>query len=268
MRFRAFAGMTLTCVLLAHGAAGAAEPVAVMKVPELSAAEEKVILAEGDISDRPYRVLGQVFVRAKKVGVIDRPSIEDKTDILLKAKAAELGADAVINVRRERKGMSFFNLGYMDGFGTAVAFGRHAVAAAPSQPAPAASTQPAAPQVAARPPTPSTSTDPLKAFLEAINGGNADAASSMFDDEAVIEDPAGSRPIVGRGAVESYIAGLTARGARYEMVLPVGNSGMGAAAMALRIHTDSGVENTVHTFAYGPNGMISKLTINRDPTLR
>ena len=100
----------------------AAEPEATVNIPQLTAAAEKIIVTDRDISDRPYRVLGQVFVRAKKVGVFDRPPVEEKVDILLKARAAELGADAVINVWRERGGVTIFNFGYMDGIGTAVAF--------------------------------------------------------------------------------------------------------------------------------------------------
>ncbi len=271
MSFQKFAMMWLVGFGLAWGSASAAEPEAVMEMPELSAAAAKIIVTEEDISDRPYRVLGQVFVRAKKVGIIDRPPIEEKVDILLRADAAGLGADAVINVRRERNGVSVFNLGYMDGIGTAVAFGGSSTAATAPQTVPDAPSRPqtgAAPQVAARPPAGANPVDPLTSFLNAVNAGNADATSALFADDASIEDPAGSRPIAGRGAVESYIAGLMARGARFEMVLPVGNSGMGAAAMAVRVHTGSSVESTIHAFTYGPNGMISKLTIYRDPTLR
>ncbi|HCX15159.1 MAG TPA: hypothetical protein DGZ24_07575 [Rhodospirillaceae bacterium] len=267
---------TIVFLIVAHGVGTAAEPTAVSKLPTLSVAAEKVILADGDILDRRYRILGQVFVRAKKVGIIDRPSIETKTDILLKAKAAELGADALINVRRERKGMSIFSFGHMDGFGTAIAFSSSDNVAVTQQPAPSDQTvtkvspkAAVAPQASLPPPVvENNSTDPLELFIDALNSNEMATASSLFGDDAVIEDPAGSRPIVGRDALESYLSALIARGARYELLLPVGNSGMGAAAMALRVHSGLAVENTIHAFTFAPNGRISRMKIYRDPKYR
>ena len=267
--------VALVFLTLVHVAGSAAEPAAETKLPTLSAAAEKIILADGDISDRPYRGLGQVFVRAKKVGIIDRPSIEAKTNLLLKAKAAELGANAVINVRRERKGISIFSFGYMDGFGTAIAFSGSAKVVVIQQPADSAPSAPQAPnrvpaepQVAASPPAVSKSIDSLKIFIEALNASDVAAAFVLFGDEAVIEDPAGSRPIVGRDAVESYLSALIALGVRHELLIPVGNSGMGAAAMALRVHSSFAVENTIHAFTFAPNGRISRMIIYRDPKFR
>lgn len=281
MNIKGFAVVLCVVILPLSGPAHAAELRAVVEMPELSAAAEKIIVAEGDILNRPYRVLGQVFVRVKKVGVFDRPPIEEKTDILLKAEAAKLGADAVINVRRERDGITVFNFGYMNGIGTAVVFDNEAVdstpqrrlAAPPSVPTPPSNSLPSAdaapsvsspsPQSPPRVPLVSDPSEKLMAFLSAINRADAEAAANLFATDGIIEDPAGSQPLVGRAAIDSYLRALVGRGARYELVMQVGNAGTRTAAMSIRVTVNGASENIIQTFAFRTDGSISKLSIYR-----
>jgi hypothetical protein len=285
MDLKRFAVLTFFAGWLMSGTAGAAEPVAIVNMPELNAAAQKVTVAEGDISDRPYRVLGQVFVRAKKVGVFDRPPIEEKTDTLLRARAAELGADAVINVRRERGGVTIFNFGYMDGIGTAVTFDGAGIAPTPQRTeavpstSPAPSDSPVPPSVATNPPLAAPTeragiplvanpAETLTALLNAINSGNAGAASDLFAADATIEDPAGSRPLEGKSAIESYLRALVGRNVRYELVLPIGNADTRTAAMALRIHAAGAAEGAIQTFTFRPDSTILRMTIYRNSASR
>jgi len=259
------------------GPAGAAELEATVNMPELSAAAEKIIITEGGVLDRPYRVPGQVFVRAKRIGVFDRPSIDEKVNILLKARAAELGADAVVNVRRERDGVSVFNFGYMNGIGAAVVFEssapqrRPALAPPSALSAPNVAPAPTAPSIAAPPqsmPRIPLVVDPverLTVFLSAMNSGNSAAAANLFASDVALEDPAGSQPLEGKGAIVSYLRALIGRGVRYELVMSIGNVRARTAAVALHVSMGGVTEDAIQTFTFRPNGTISKLLLYRAP---
>jgi hypothetical protein len=89
-------------------------------------------LSENDITDQPYRVIGDVSVRVRKVGVIDRPPIKQKVQNALRNKAAGMGADAVIEVRADAGMLGGFG-GSVTGTGKAVQFiSGSAAAQAPS----------------------------------------------------------------------------------------------------------------------------------------
>ena len=90
----------------------------------------------------------------------------------------------------------------------------------------------------------------------------------MFAAAAVIEDPAGSHPLEGKGAIDSYLRALVGRGVRYELVSLIGNAGSRAAAMALREHAAGVAEDAIQTFTFHPDGKISKLAIYRNSATR
>lgn len=221
---------------------------------------EAIIITEGDITNRPYRIVGDVSVSVKKVGIVDRPPIEVKAENAIRAKAAELGADAVILVRYDRHGFTGLSMGRIDATGRAVVFGS---GPAPTAQAPAASAPSSAPSAAA-PATPTVTdaygTAKVRSFLDAVNGGDAAAAAALFGDTATIEDPLGAQVQQGKMAVDAYVRGLIARGTKYELALPVRGGGTNAAA-AVRIRSSTGIQSAVLLFTLSANGAIAGVKV-------
>lgn len=229
---------------------------------------EAVVITEADITDRPYRIIGDISLTVKKVGIVDRPPIEVKVDNALRAKAVEMGADAVILVRYERHGFTGLSLGRIDATGRAVAFtGGPGSAARPAAPAPAPQPATAQPSVAQPPAAPvaSSAADPngfaatkARSYMEAVNGGNIAAAVQLFADNATLEDPVGAQVQQGKAAIEAYVRGLIARGTKFELVLPA-RTAPNTAVLALRARSSAGVQSAVMIFTLSGNGMIASL---------
>lgn len=102
---------------LATGAAGATTaPAAAAKTPD------KVIVTENDITDRPYRALGDIEVTVSKWTILDADPTKEKVAAALRETAAEMGADAVVLARYGTVGIGLGGWGQMDGNGRAVTF--------------------------------------------------------------------------------------------------------------------------------------------------
>jgi uncharacterized protein YbjQ (UPF0145 family) len=82
----------------------------------------KIIITEADITDRPYKVLGDISVTVNKTTILDRDPTREVAAQRLKEEAAKLGADAVILVRYGTVGIGLLSWGSLDGKGRAVAF--------------------------------------------------------------------------------------------------------------------------------------------------
>jgi hypothetical protein len=92
---------------------------ATAKVPT---APEKIQIVEGDIADRPYKSLGDVSVTVNKVTIFNADPTREMVNQRLRNKAAELGADAVIQVRYGTVGIAAMSWGSLDGKGRAIVF--------------------------------------------------------------------------------------------------------------------------------------------------
>ncbi len=94
--------------------------------PSQAAAEKtdptKIIVMQDDITDRPYRVIGDIKVTVNKTTLFHPDPTPELVDQKLREKAAELGADAVILVRYGTVGVSFMSWGSLDGKGRAITF--------------------------------------------------------------------------------------------------------------------------------------------------
>jgi hypothetical protein len=99
--------------------AGAA-PSTTQAVAATSPASIKV--TTGDITDQPYRSLGDISVTVSKWTIFDRDPTPAAVDAALQDKAAKLGANAVILVRYGAVGIGAFSWGKLDGSGRAIAF--------------------------------------------------------------------------------------------------------------------------------------------------
>lgn len=83
---------------------------------------ESIVITTGDITDRPYRSLGDISVTVSKWTIFDADPTPEKVNDALRAKAAELGANAVVLVRYGTVGIGALTWGKLDGSGRAVAF--------------------------------------------------------------------------------------------------------------------------------------------------
>jgi uncharacterized protein YbjQ (UPF0145 family) len=81
-----------------------------------------IVVTENDITDRPYKSLGDISVTVKKVTIFDQDPTREKVAEALRQEASKLGADAVVLVRYGTVGIGLFSWGQIDGQGRAVAF--------------------------------------------------------------------------------------------------------------------------------------------------
>jgi len=84
----------------------------------------QIQVTEGDITDRPYTVLGDISVTVNKTTIFHPDPTRELVNEKLKVEAAKLGADAVILVRYGTPGISLMSWGSLDGKGRAIAFNR------------------------------------------------------------------------------------------------------------------------------------------------
>jgi len=91
-----------------------------------------------DITDRPYKVLGEVNAGVRKATVFSKSPSQEKIYKELWERAVKLGADAVINAKYGDAHVTAFSWGKANATGTAIKFLPKDAAPAP---APAAKTE-------------------------------------------------------------------------------------------------------------------------------
>lgn len=80
-----------------------------------------IILSESHIAGKKYKSVGPVQVEIKKLTIFNADPTEEMANDLLRQKAKQMGADAVINVRYD-SGMGLTTWGYIEATGIAVRF--------------------------------------------------------------------------------------------------------------------------------------------------
>jgi hypothetical protein len=83
---------------------------------------ESVLVIESDISDRKYKILGDIEVTVNKTTIFHEDPTREMVNLKLKQEAAKLGADAVTFVRYGTVGMSLMSWGSLNGKGRAIVF--------------------------------------------------------------------------------------------------------------------------------------------------
>lgn len=107
-----------------------------------------------DITDRPYKVVGEVKAGVRKATLFSSKASQEKIYKELWERAEKLGADAVINARYGDSRVTAMSWGQTDATGTAIKFVEPPAipAAAPEAAAAPAGAAPAEPQDAANTP--------------------------------------------------------------------------------------------------------------------
>jgi hypothetical protein len=90
--------------------------------PVVKKRAEDILITELDITDKRYRVIGDLDVAVNKTTIFHPDPTRTLVNKKLQEEAAKIGADAVIFVRYGSVGVSFFSWGSLDGKGRAVAF--------------------------------------------------------------------------------------------------------------------------------------------------
>lgn len=83
---------------------------------------ESILITERDITDRRYKILGDIEVTVNKTTIFHGDPTQEKVNLELKEKAAQLGADAVIFVRYGTVGITGMSWGSLNGKGRAIKF--------------------------------------------------------------------------------------------------------------------------------------------------
>jgi uncharacterized protein YbjQ (UPF0145 family) len=85
-------------------------------------AARDIVVTEEDITDRAYRVLGDVNVTVNKTTIFNADPTREMVNEKLREEAHALNADAVILVRYGSVGIGLMSWGSLDGKGRAIAF--------------------------------------------------------------------------------------------------------------------------------------------------
>ena len=80
----------------------------------------------GDLSDRPYRIIGEVTAGVRKATIFSKSASETKVFRELWERAETMGADAVIHARYGNSHVTAVSWGKTNATGTAIRFEKDA----------------------------------------------------------------------------------------------------------------------------------------------
>ena len=99
-------------------------------------------------------------------------------------------------------------------------------------------------------------------YVEAFAKGDPEMAAGIFADNAVVEDPIGSEPRVGKAAIREFYVQSMATGATLHLQGPVRVAAAHAAfAMQVRLHWDGKdmAIDVIDTFAFDNAGKVVEM---------
>lgn len=111
-------------------------------------------------------------------------------------------------------------------------------------------------------PTPEQMEAAVRAYVAAFDAGDADRAAAIFADDAVVEDPIGSPPRIGKAAIRQFYAESMATGAKLHLAGPIRVATAHAAfAMQVRLHWDGKdmAIDVIDTFAFDDEGKVKEM---------
>ncbi|MDB5971968.1 MAG: hypothetical protein JWQ90_4418 [Hydrocarboniphaga sp.] len=103
----------------------------------------------------------------------------------------------------------------------------------------------------------------LQAYVDHFNTSNPQAISSLFSDDATVEDPVGTPLIGGRDAIAAFYRKSVETGARLKLAAPIRASHGNAAAMAfdveLNLPQGPAVIRVIDTFTFNQAGQFTSM---------
>lgn len=95
----------------------------------------------------------------------------------------------------------------------------------------------------------------MEAYIAAFNAGNAAAVMVLYQDDATVQDPAGSVPRKGSEAIRQFYDSVCAHGAKLEPV-SINPAPDGSGAMFFQIKTKAATINVIDVMTFGSAGKI------------
>lgn len=83
---------------------------------------DMVIITEGDIKGRSYNIIGDITATVNKPTMFSADPTPNMVAAKLREEAAKIGADAVIQVRLGKVGVTLWSYGSLEGKGRAIKF--------------------------------------------------------------------------------------------------------------------------------------------------
>ena len=111
-------------------------------------------------------------------------------------------------------------------------------------------------------PSPEQMEAAVHAYVEAFAKGDPDMAAGIFADDAIVEDPIGSEPRVGKAAIRAFYVQSMATGATLHLTGPIRIAAAHAAfAMQVRLHWDGKdmAIDVIDTFAFNTDGKVARM---------
>ena len=111
-------------------------------------------------------------------------------------------------------------------------------------------------------PSPEQMEAAVHTYVEAFAKGDPELAVGIFADNAVIEDPIGTEPRVGKAAIREFYTQSMATGATLHLAGPVRVAAAHAAfAMQVRLHWDGKdmAIDVIDTFAFDDAGKVTAM---------
>ncbi|MFM6950651.1 MAG: nuclear transport factor 2 family protein [Chakrabartia sp.] len=102
----------------------------------------------------------------------------------------------------------------------------------------------------------------VHAYVAAFAKGDPEMAAGIFADDAIVEDPIGSEPRVGKEAIRAFYVQSMATGATLHLTGPIRIAAAHAAfAMQVRLHWDGKdmAIDVIDTFAFNTDGKVARM---------
>ena len=108
-------------------------------------------------------------------------------------------------------------------------------------------------------PTEATMKSVLQAYLDNFNAGDADALTSLFADDATVEDPVGAPAHQGKDQIRAFYVDAMKNGAKLSLSAPMRGSHGNAAAMAFEAKIGSLTVRIIDVMTFNEDGKVSSI---------
>lgn len=99
----------------------------------------------------------------------------------------------------------------------------------------------------------------LQAYLDHFNAGDADGLVGLFADDAVVEDPVGAPPHVGKAAIKAFYVDAMKNGAKLSLSAPMRGSHGSAAAMAFEARIGTLTVRIIDVMTFNDAGKVTSM---------
>ena len=99
----------------------------------------------------------------------------------------------------------------------------------------------------------------LQAYIDHFNAGDADGLTSLFADDAIVEDPLGTPPHKGKDAIHAFYVDAMKNGAKLALSAPIRGSHSNAAAMAFEARVGSLTVRIIDVMTFDETGKFTTM---------